>query len=158
MFCFHKTVAGLPHSHKLDQLSVPSYPHQAEVKFSIHSFDYQFCQGGGGGVLQTSHQQHWTIQFPSEQMMCHSHLVELQLHSALGRQRQAVQEDSVSTSYGEYRKSQMLVELVLQFSALCFSQERRKEAPPQQKEKWPSSGQVGHCWPAMPGLPGAIKN
>jgi hypothetical protein len=67
-------------------------------------------------------------------------------------------------NYGGSRISQMLAELVLQFSALHFLlfQERRKEAPHQKKkkkikrEKQLSSWWAGSCWSTVPGLLGLL--
>jgi hypothetical protein len=62
--------AVLP-SHKLDQLSLPSNPYQAEVKCSLCLFGYQFCPRGCAICPPTA----------QEQKVCHTHLVGLQFHS-----------------------------------------------------------------------------
>jgi hypothetical protein len=60
--------------HKLNQLSIP-LPHQKKGEmFSL--FSHQFCPGR----VQHSHQLHWPILFPPEQMMCYIHLEGLWLH------------------------------------------------------------------------------
>jgi hypothetical protein len=76
-------------------------------------------------------------------MMCHTklaglqfHLTESSQHQLPGWLRQAKVQDSVSMNYGKSRMSWMLLELILQFSVLCFCKSRGKNRPPPKEEKW----------------------
>jgi hypothetical protein len=70
--------------------------------------------------------------FPPKLMMCHTQLIGLHFHSALGQCRLAAQAGSLSMNYGGSRISQMLAELVLQWSVLHFA---RKEKRVQKNKK-----------------------
>lgn len=74
---------------------------------------------------------------------------------APGWHRQAPVWSSVSTSYGESQTPQMLIELVLQFSALCFySSKSVKKNKKKKKENQLFIRMSDSCWSAALGLLG----
>jgi hypothetical protein len=92
IFCFHQSAAVPPCHYTVWISSVfCSTPPGGGEKFFLCLIGQEFCLVAG---VQSTHQEHWTMWFPLEQICC-THLAKLQFCSALGQHRQVAQADSM---------------------------------------------------------------
>jgi hypothetical protein len=135
--CFHQTTTRLPCPAWLGELKFLLTHPEAELKYSIHLFGYQYCPGDAicpPAVLD------YVVASRADDVLCSPDTVVDSLRwnvSYLALLCQSGVQVSVSMYYSRSRSSQVFKWLILQFSALhfCFSKTGEKMQKKERKKR-----------------------